>query len=396
MIKRRLVTVQGTTQMLDCVSCLQFLRELDSTETEDYLLIGSLCSSDENFVEAIIDSARIWNWKKILHLSWDMEEKWLKGIDTDRLDCISTVKNQFGISEVDECICCRNTQPVNELAANFSPNSKFFVYGDIGALDSILSPSYRKPDAAYLCLPIEYFYRILDKIDYKVVPKKYFQRAIDLYIESSETICQNQSSVNYLKHLAAENSLLFLTTWVINSVEKEADMYYKALLPYIERFKNVVVKLHPRRDKEKENVLDLLEERLKSHSVNVFKFPKVLNYVPIEVIFRLAPFRSVHTFISGSCMTLKWLYGTEAYFVNRELLSEHARDFFKWIDLDWVETMTLIQKKIDTWNGVDILYRYPLSKSLKRKYGYVKAFAFSLPKRALSKLRKIIRKDYEK
>lgn len=293
MIKRRLVTVQGTAQMLDCVSCLQFLRELDSTETEDYLLIGSLCSSDENFVEAIIDSARIWNWKKILHLSWDMEEKWLKGIDTDRLDCISTVKNQFGISEVDECICCRNTQPVNELAANFSPNSKFFVYGDIGVFDSILSPSYRKPDAAYLCFPIEYFYRILDKIDYKVVPKKYFQRAIDLYIESSETICQNQSSVNYLKHLAAENSLLFLTTWVINSVEKEADMYYKALLPYIERFKNVVVKLHPRRDKEKENVLDLLEERLKSHSVNVFKFPKVLNYVPIEVIFRLAPFRSV-------------------------------------------------------------------------------------------------------
>jgi len=393
-MKKRLVTVQGTSQMLDCVSCLQFLRELDSSETEDYLLIGSLYSSDENFVEAIIDSAKIWNWKKIFCLPLDMEEKWLKGVNTDRLDCISTVKNQFGISEVDECICCRNTQPVNELAANFSPNSKFFVYGDVGVLDSILSPRYRKPDAAYLFLPIEYSYsyRILDKIDYKVVPKKYFQRAIDLYIQSS-AICQNQSSVNYLKHVATENSLLFLATWSINSVEKEADMYYEALLPHVEHFKNVVVKLHPRCDKE--DVLVLLEERLKSYSVNVFKFPKDLRYVPIEVIFRLAPFKSVFAFISGSCLTLKWLYGTEAYTVSKKLLLEHTRDFI-YIDLDWIEAMTLIQKKIDTWNGVDILYRYPLSKFLKEKYRYAKAYTFSLPKRALSKLKKIIRKDYEK
>lgn len=94
-MKKRIVVVQGTLQMLVAVSILKFIEDENGVDTEDYLLIGSLYSEDKCFIEAIIDSAKIWKWKHIFLLPSEIEDMWRSEDEKTKYKCIEEVRNFF-------------------------------------------------------------------------------------------------------------------------------------------------------------------------------------------------------------------------------------------------------------------------------------------------------------
>lgn len=386
-MKKRIVVVQGTLQMLVAVSALNFIRDREGDLSEDYLLVGSLYSNDEMFVNAILDSGKLWNWKKILHLPVELEKKWETAKPHEKNEILNTVRDLMEIDNLDECLCCRTTQPANEIATYLDNNSRIAIYGDgLGAVDGWFykSKHYKKPDIAYLLLPYEEYFRVLKKIPYYVIPKDYFVKAIDQYIRISDFfkvsydfICRNRIQ------LMAKDSVIFLTTWSIitPSIEHYVDMHYEFLKPFLDSYKTIFIKSHPRQDKQ---IHEALLKKLESHSISVFDLSicPYIQYIPIEVTYRILPFEKVFTFTSSSCITLSWLYGIDSILAKRQTIKPFLTDYFK-KESDFVDILSSILKKLPTWDNKTPLYTYSLSKFLRKKITEKSNYYYFLVKKSI-------------
>ncbi len=370
-MKKRIVVVQGTLQMLVAVSALNFIKDRESGSSEDYLLVGSLYSNDEMFANAVLDSGKIWNWKKVLRLPVELEKKWEVAKPHEKSEILNTVRHLLEVDNVDECICSRTTQPANEIGTCLNDNLKVSIYGDgLGGVDGWFynCKHCKKPDISYLLLPHEEHFGILKKLPYYVIPKDYFVKAIDQYIKMSDffKFCYDFISQNHIQ-LMAKNSMLFLSTWSIitPSLEYYLSMHYESLKPFLDSHKTIFIKSHIREDRQ---IHEALLKKLESHSISVFDLCSIpyLQYIPVEVILKVLSFEKVFTFLSSSCISLNWLYGTNVILGKRDNIQPFLNDYFK-KEPDPIHIFSSILKKLPTWDNKTPLYTYPLSQFLRKK-----------------------------
>lgn len=374
-MKKRIVVVQGTLQMLVAVSILKFIEDENGVDTEDYLLIGSLYSEDKCFIEAIIDSAKIWKWKHIFLLPSEIEDMWRSEDEKTKYKCIEEVRNFFfffffGEQKADECLCCRNWQPANEIAIALS--KKVLVYGDgLGVLDSILTAPYVKPDCAYLFLPYEKTYKICQKINCVIVPKEYFLYSIDKYIENSILIKNIKPKLSHLNSYIGEETLLFLMSTLshfgLPDQKEEIALYCEEILQFADRFKNIVIKSHPRCDKD---MYFDLEQKIKPFFANTITLDAVphLAYIPSEVVCRILPFNNVHAFISSSAISLNWLYKTEVMLASKKIITKYVKDtWWSKTYADGISDYHEILVRLKRWDGKSVLLNYTFKRLIRKK-----------------------------
>lgn len=390
-MKKRVVTVQGTLQMLTAVSALKFIQDTENYPTEDYLLVGSLYSNDPLFSDAIFDAGKIWQWKKAVRLPIELEKKWEISNESEKSEIIKIVKNMLEVDEIDECICCRTAQAVNEIATHLNIRSKVVVYGDgIGAVDWSPSPSCRKPDFSYLLLPYELRFKALKRIPYQVIPKAFFIWAIDQYAQKSFIFKSVHDSIPSISNqYRFENSLLFLTIGIslTGSSIDEANIHYEALRPFLGNCETVFIKIHPRMDFS--DFSDMLTQRLRSHSISVFNLSSIpyIKYIPVEVLLKIMPFRQVQAFTSSSYITLPWLYGTETSLTTKETLLRFAVRNTVWreINLEFLEVYSHVLKNLANWDGKAPLYIYPFSKFINKKIKQHAGYYYGIIKKSVKK-----------
>ncbi len=391
-MKKRVVTVQGTLQMLTAVSSIKFAQDTENYTTQDYLLVGSLYSKDPLLSDAIFDAGKIWKWEKTLRLPIELEKKWEMSNQHEKSEIVKTVKKMLEIDDIDECFCCRTEQPINEIATHLTTRSKVVIYGDgPGAVDWSPSPSCRVPDVAYLLLPYELRFRSLKRIAYQVIPKTYFTWAVDQYIQKSSFF---KSAYDYISNISSQyridNSILFLTIGIplTQSSIDEVNMHYETIRPFLGNYDHIFIKVHPRMDIT--DFCDLLAQKLNSHSVSIFDFSIIphTKYIPIEVLLKIMPFKKVQTFISSAYFTLPWLYGTETFLTTKETLLSFSvnRTVWREINLEFLEIYPSILKNLANWNGQSPLYTYPFSKFFIKKAKAHLSYYHSIVKKLLNKV----------
>ncbi len=354
--KTRLIMVQGSTELLNCLAILLMLKEREPTvEYHDILLIhGHGTSPDGTLTKAVRALAKVWDWQSILDISM-IEQRLLTETATDP----SKLKKTLGVEHVDVLMAVRNWQPTNELLLNCYRDSWKIMYGDnIGLADSFPWKEYVQFDEAFLTLPQEWEFTLLDRIPYHVVSKRFMLEAIDRFWGKFPEIEQQLFGTC---ELPEQDKTLILTMAAFESgalltPDDDVTMRLEQIRKHCAAGSTVILKPHPREQSGQTAEVVL---RLKDEGIKAITLDSLSAALPVELIYRVLRNTKV---LSIATTAHSWLY----FLYKAPYIAAPVDDICRLMSFRHREfvAQSLAQSKeicasIDSWDGTSVVWRFP-------------------------------------
>ncbi len=354
--KTRLIMVQGPTELLNCLAImLMFKEDEPDTEYNDILLLhGHGTIPDGSLSNAVRTIAKVWDWQSIIDIS-KIEQQLLAefGADSSRL------KVALGVDHVDLLLAGRNWQPTNELMLNCYAGAWKIMYGDnIGLADSFPWKEYVQFDEACLTLPQEWEFTLLDRVPYRVVPKRYMLEAIDRFWEKFPELEQQLIEASGLPE---QEKILVLTmatveAGVVSSFDEDLAIRQQQILRYCTTADRLILKPHPR---EQSGQTTELVSRLAMHGITAISLDSTIAALPVELLYRKLGLSKVLSIGSTAHTWLDFLYNAPYITVPIDeicrTISFRHREFIAQSLAQSEEISALIK----SWDGSSVIWRLP-------------------------------------
>lgn len=380
-MKKRLFSIIGPTQLLNVLTLIEESKDVGNSE--DYLIIHDTGVSDVNhpIYKSIEVMATIHNWEKIVYLN------------PNNFYGSKSIFEELDFIIFDEVYLARNFRHIDEcIIENYKKNASIIIYGDtLGFFDSLTERE--TINEVRLIIPVipSSAYKQLKK---KNIPIKYIEKKhLFFVLERLKRVFENVIKISNFKSI----DTLFLTSYYskVNycTLEEEIAIYEEAYKKFIaEENKNIMLKAHPRDDKE---ICKSLKKELsykydeKNHIYHDF-----LNAIPMEILIYLLDIKKIVTIRSSAVLSAYLIDpNIEVCYldINFEIekkgsLQIQQKNFFKYVFehrqeiINSIPIIVPLDKEIKTFEWYLIELFYSKEEEIKSKIKLIKQL---LPKRKI-------------
>ncbi len=360
----RLAVVQGPIQALTACAAIAHAERRWGAGYRNVLLFGGVLADDRSTHYAVVREASLAcvgaiEWAGLLEL-----------VKVPDVPSLRKAVATYG--EVAEVICCRNWQPVNEIALSAFPKARRIVVGDgLGVIDTGLAPGEPRFHLALPIIPLPLTEDALAGTELEVVPR---QRLLEMIAAARE----RTPGIRELDRTLAEfahGGLLLLMNYMTEAYDATLRSEI-GLSRYVARSARrgsgqpIVVKPHPRSSLGQAAALARLL-RAEGHPVRImgqFEF----GHYPIELFECLIrAVDSIQAQGSTSALSIRYLYGVPAAAnlprrqVRRAVLPRQRRRF------NWgLDEAARILDALNEWDG-----RSPVLVNTLPDFGFVERVA---------------------
>lgn len=331
MDKIRLIVAQGPLQLITAITALRHKDTVKQSETyQDILVLGYYCGVELD--EVCLQIARSWNFASILSFR-QFEYLYTTG-QADFPALTKILRDNLNIPQVDSVYVCRNWQLINEAFLNAYPEANKYCYGDgIGFIDikrngdetpsQALSPSgYVEIDHSFLIVA-HHWTKPIDSFPHTLIDPGFLRITV---LEAVKQIDYLKEYCDQIISIAGSKLSIALTS---NHTEsgcfrghlEEVECYYNCLNRHGDKDSTLLIKSHPREMHQQSQILGQI---LSEQGWKVLLISEPFSKVPIELFLAHLHPQIVHSFFSGSCMSIAYLYGTTLNIgIGEDLLKQY-------------------------------------------------------------------------
>ncbi|MEG4838601.1 tetratricopeptide repeat protein [Microcoleus sp. B9-D4] len=337
--------------VLDLLKAITILRQQNISEpdinTEDILVIsGGLkhLSSDDakRNAELILQVAQIWNFSKVygLHSTEVLYNRQLLDFNAT----VDWIREKLNLGQDSTIYLQSNHEWIYQVILLAYPDARKIVFGDgLGELKLIsnvnqsnllYSPEGIKVDEAYLLAPLEGNPGAFDLCEVKLIDPEEFKQVLTDSAESIKgfkdyCLIINQQAESFGQSVTFVPTSYFLEAGIVDTLEREIDLYLSHIQKYCDSQETIVIKGHPREHSQQSLIL---KQRLENLGWNIIEL-KEFRLIPIEIFAVYVEFKRAITFCSASCLLLAYLWKTEVVIgldhLNLEQKTENYTAYWK-------------------------------------------------------------------
>lgn len=318
MIKTRLITALGPSQLLNAISILRYQQSFEGLKNyRDILLLGGLCldkndPNSQKLFDICIEISQIWNFHAC-YTSTKIEDHF-KGNSGNLTATSNFLKEYLDLPFVDIVYTVRNWQFFNEVVLVSYSSAHKICYGDSYACLDLNSTYIEKPinpegfiqmDEAYLIQPGgECTKDIFDTIPIKFIDFQLHKSTLE---QAAQTISGFKAYCKKLQDSPTLPSFILTSNnteaGFTSSIKAEINLYLASILPYAEKDETFLIKAHPRQTLNQSHLL--AESIVKSG----FAASVITRYqqVPIDLFSIFIPIKKAFSLSSSSCIPLAYL-----------------------------------------------------------------------------------------
>lgn len=295
----RLVITQGPMQSIVATAVVRHLDR--SSRLKNVLVIGGLdAERDAPLREATLVCAAGGRWKSVIDLAD-------QPIEELRLSARASLPPP---DQIEEIVCIRNWQPINEAVIGLYPAARKVVYGDgMGLIDSVGEEAWRRIDEIVAPIPQLERRPYLGRIPVEIVARRDVADAIDAALERVPRLAAADAE---LARAVRGGTLVLgsnLTEAGVTTLPAELRLL-RSLVGRGPGSSRVVVKPHPRASLGQAT---RLVRMLRGDGHRATVFPAELAHYPIELFKQLvAEADRIVAGWSSSAVSLQYLYGRKS------------------------------------------------------------------------------------